>query len=191
MRMRALMTIVVASTGLLLAGCGSLGKSTVNTNAANTGAAQSTGKAAAGGSQGAKKAGLGDTIDVSDLSGVKLAVTLVKVDAKAKSTDGFSEPPAGDQYYAAQVRIKNIGSSAWSDSPSNCLQVKDGKGQTFQTDILSSVSSGPMMAATTNIAPGDSTLGWVVFDVAKGDTVTTVQFTPLSGMGDDTAQWSL
>jgi hypothetical protein len=175
---------------MLLAGCGSLGSS-VSTTAANTPAAKKPAKS--GGTSGvssSKPAGIGDTINVTDDSGDKLAVTLVKVDLHAKSTDGFSTPPSGDVYYAAQVRIKNIGSSAWSDSPSNCMVVKDAKGQTFQPDIVSSISSGPMMADPANLAAGDSSLGWIVFDVAKGDTVTQVQFTPLSGMGDDTAQWS-
>lgn len=193
--MRTSSTLVTAATvaasAMLLAGCGSLGSS-VNTTAANTPAAKSKAKpGATGGGSSAKSAGIGDTVDVTDDSGDKLAVTLVKIDPHAQSTDGFSTPPSGDVYYAAQVRIKNIGSSAWSDSPSNCMVVKDGKGQTFQTDIVTSISSGPLMADPANLATGDSSLGWIVFDVAKGDTVTQVQFTPLSGMGDDTAQWSL
>jgi Domain of unknown function (DUF4352) len=164
----------------------------VNTTAAKTPAAKSTAKAGgkSGGSS-SKPAGIGDAVNVTDDSGDKLAVTLVKVDPHAQSTDGFSTPPSGDVYYAAQVRIKNVGSSAWSDSPSNCMVVKDAKGQTFQTDVVMSISSGPLMADTANLATGDSALGWIVFDVAKGDTVTQVQFTPMSGMGDDTAQWSL
>ncbi len=180
---RALILASIAASGLLLAGCKPTA-STVNTNAANTGT--STTAAAA-----AKPAGLGATINVTDESGDKLAVTLVKVDLHPAATDGFSTPPTGDVYYAAQVQIKNVGSAAWSDSPSNCMIVKDAKGQTFQPDLVQSISSGPLMAATANLAPGDSALGWIVFDVAKGDTVTQVQFTPLSGMGDDTAQWSV
>jgi hypothetical protein len=176
-----------AASVLLLAGCGSLGTK-VNTTANNTPAANSTGDTKAAAS---KKAGLGDAITVTDPSGVSLAVTLVKVDAGAKSTDEFSTPDAGDQYYAAQFRIKDAASAAWADSPSNCAVVKDGKGQTFQSTIVTSISSGPLMTDSANIAAGDSTLGWIVFEVPKGDTVTTVQFTPLSGMGSDTAQWSI
>lgn len=187
---RTLLAASAVTAGLLLAGCGSLG-STVNTSAANTPAAKSTAKSGGGSAPSPKSAGLGDTINVSDESGDKLAVTLVKIDANAEATDGISTPPSGDVYYAAQVRIKNIGSAAWSDSPSNCMVVKDAKGQTFQTDIVESISSGPLLPDTANIAPGDSALGWLMFDVAKGDKVTQVQFTPMSGMSDDTAQWSL
>jgi len=196
MRTHALTAASAVAAGLLLAGCGSLG-STVNTSAANTPAAHGTAKSggsgtgSGGGKSSSKPAGLGDTIDVSDETGVKLAVTLLKVDANVKATDGISTPPAGDVYYAVQVRIKNTASSAWSDAPSNCMVVKDAQGQTFQTDVVASISSGPQMAAAVNLASGDSALGWIVFDVTKGDKVTQVQFTPLSGIGDDTAQWSL
>jgi archaellum component FlaG (FlaF/FlaG flagellin family) len=191
MRMRA---IACAAAGLLVtaavAGCGSLGSS-VNTTADNTTAVKSAGGRASAAPAVPKKAGLGDTITVTDASGVNLAVTLVKVDPAIQATDGFSTPDSGDQYYAAQFRIKDTGSSAWSDSPSNCTVVKDGAGQTFQSTIVTSISSGPIMTDSANIAPGDSTLGWIVFQIPKGDKVTTVQFTPLSGMGSDTAQWTI
>lgn len=192
--MRTSRTLVLGTTaavGLLLAGCQP--SSTVSTTAANTGStkAGATAASATTAAAAAKPAGLGDTIDVTgDASGEKLAVTLVKVDPKARSTDGFSSPPAGDAYFAAQIRIKNIGTVAYSDSADNCLAVKDGKGQSFQTDLVSSVSSGPTMDQL-NIAPGDTSLGWVVFDVPTGDAVTQVQFTEDSGMGGDTAQWSI
>jgi hypothetical protein len=190
MRTRVLAVTAVAASGLLLAGCQP--SSTVSTTAANTGGAKASAAAApATTAAAAKAAGLGDTIDVTgETSGEKLAVTLVKVDPKAQSTDGFSSPPAGDAYFAAQIQIKNIGTAAYSDSADNCLAVKDGKGQQFQTDLISSVSSGPTMDQL-NIAPGDTSLGWVVFDVPIGDAVAKVQFTEDSGMGGDTAQWSI
>lgn len=184
--MRTTRLLATAAALLSLAGCTSLGSSVTTTP--DTGAAT---KAAAPGTKApARPAGLGATITVTDESGVDLAVTLEKTDAAAKATDGFSTPDHGDQYYAAQFEIKDVGSAAWSDSPSNCVVVKDGKGQTFQSTIVQSVSSGPLMAGTANIAPGDSALGWIVFEVPEGDRVTAVQFTPLSGMGSDTAQWA-
>jgi len=47
------------------------------------------------------------------------------------------------------------------------------------------------MNDTVNPAAGDTSLGWLVFEVPTGDQVAQVQFTPDSGMGDDTAQWSV
>ena len=162
----------------------------VNTTAVGTGST-TVAKATSAAATANKQAGLGATIDVTDATGDVLAVTLVKVDAKVTATDGFSSPRSGNQYYAAQFEIKDVGSSTWSDAPSNCTVVKDAKDQTFQSTIVESISSGPLMAITANIAAGDSTLGWIVFEVPKGDAVTKIQFTPDSGMADSTAQWSL
>jgi Domain of unknown function (DUF4352) len=185
----ALVIIIVIAAAVT----GTKSNSTVSTTAAGTHAAGATTAAAAAAAPAAptKPAGLGDTIDLTGYEGDHIAVTVEKVDLKAAATDGFSTPPAGDSYYAAQVQIKNIGSSAYSDAPSNCLVAKDSSGQTFQTDIVESISSGPLMATTVNLAAGDSSLGWVVFDVPTGDTVTQVQFTVDSGMGDQTGQWSI
>ena len=186
---RTLTITTAAVAGLLmLAGCKSAG-STVSTTAVSSTKAKATAAAAPAAVQ--KPAGLGATIDVTDISGDKLAVTLVAVDPKTQATDGFSTPDAGDSYYATQIQIKDVGSTAWSDAPSNCLVVKDGKGQEFQTTIVQSISSGPLMDDTVNLAAGSTSLGWVVYEVPTGDQITQVQFTPDSGMGDDTAQWSL
>jgi hypothetical protein len=184
---RTLTITTAAAAGLLmLAGCKSVG-STVSTTAVST--AKATAAAAPAAAQ--KPAGLGAAIDVTDTSGDKIAVTLVAVDPKTQATDGFSTPDAGDSYYAAQIQIKDVGSTAWSDDPSNCLVVKDGKGQEFQTTTVESISSGPLMNDTVNLAAGGTSLGWLVFEVPTGDQVTQVQFTPDSGMGEDTAQWSV
>lgn len=179
--------VAVAASGLLLAACDPT--TTVSTSAANTGGA-ATG-AAKTSAAATKPAGLGDTIDVTDLQGAKLAVTLEKVDAKTTATDGFSTPDSGKQYYAAQFQIKNVGGTAWSDAVDNCAKVGDASGQQFQTDIVSSISSGAMFPDTVNLAAGGVSLGWVIFQVPTGDKVTQVQFTPDSGMGESTAQWSL
>lgn len=178
--------VLAAALTAALAGCRTT-TATVTTTAANTTAGTVKASAAAA----AKPAGLGATIDVTDSSGTKLAVTLVKVDAKAQSTDGFSTPSSGDQYFAAQFRIQDVSGAAWSDAVDNCVKVGDKAGQQFQSDIVSSISSGPLFADTVDLAVGGSSLGWVVFDVPSGDAVTLVQFTPDSGMADSTAQWTL
>lgn len=189
---RTLAIAAVAASGLLLAGCKTT-TATVTTTAANTGAAtaKTSSTTAASSAAAAQSATVGGTINVTDDEGDKLAVTLVKVDASASATDGFSSPDAGDQYYAAQFSIKDVGSTAWSDAPSNCAVVKDGKSQSFQSTIVQSISSGPLMGTTVNLGAGDSALGWIVFEVPTGDKVATVQFTPDSGMGSNTAQWSI
>lgn len=179
-----------AAAGLLLlamlAGCTST-TSTVSTTAENT--ARATGSASVSAPAAAKPAGLGDAIAVSGFNGEKLSVTLVKVFPDAKGADEFTNPAAGKVFYAAQLRIVNAGSKAYSDSPDNCATLKDASGQQFQSD-LSDVTAGQSFGSV-NIAPGDSVLGVVVFQVPSGDKPVKLQFTPDSGMANSTAQWKL
>lgn len=159
--------------------------STVATTAVVSGSASHSVAAAAP----VKPAGLSDAITVAGFSGEKLTVTLVKVFPGAKGADEFTTPDAGKQFYAVQLRIVNTGPKAYSDSPDNCAVLKDASGQQFQPD-LSNVTAGQSFGSV-NIAPGDSVLGVVVFQVSAGDKPVKVQFTPDSGMADHTAQWNL
>lgn len=182
-------TATAASLLLLtaLAGCKSA-ESTVSTTA-ETGAAKPSATAAAS-SAAAKPAAVGDTIAVSGFNGEKLNVALVKVFPDAKGADEFTNPDAGKSFYAVQLRITDAGKSAYSDSPDNSVTLKDASGQQFQPD-LADVTAGQSFAGSVNIAPGDSVLGVVVFQVPNGDKPVKLQFTPDSGMADSTAQWNL
>lgn len=159
--------------------------STVSTTARSSGGATSASASAAP----AKAAGLGGTIAVAGFGGEKLDVTLVKVFPDAKGADEFTSPAAGKAFYATQLRIMNIGSKAYSDSPDNSVVLRDAAGQQFQSD-LASVSAGQSFGSV-NLAAGDSVLGVVVFQVPIGDKPVKLQFTPDSGMADNTAQWNL
>jgi uncharacterized protein DUF4352 len=181
MRMRTLTAAAVAASGLLLAGCGSLG-STVTTTA-NNGATGAAAKAA-------KPAAVGDSITVKGFDSEKVTVTLVKVFPNAHGSDEFNAPDAGKEFYAVQLRIVNDATAPWSDSPDNCVELKDASGQQFQMDV-DTVTAGQSFAGSINLAKGDSVLGVEVFQIPKGDKVKSLQFTTDSGMGPGTAQWSL
>jgi len=184
---RTALPAAVALLGTVaLAGCAST-TSTVSTAAASSAPAATA--VSVKPSAAVKPAGLGDSITVAGFNGEKLTVTLVKVFPDAKGADEFTSPDAGKHFYAVQLRITNAGAAAYSDSPDNSAVLKDASGQQFQTD-LSSVTAGQSFGSV-NIAPGDSVLGVVVFQVPTGDKPVKVQFTPDSGMGNHTAQWNL
>jgi uncharacterized protein DUF4352 len=182
---RVLFAMSAAGLAAALASCMSTG-STVNTTAANTPAASTAPASAAAA---AKPAGIGDSVTVTGFDGAKLSITLVKVFPNAQGADEFTSPQSGKEFYAVQFRITNKGTAAYSDSPDNCAVLKDASGQQFQTD-LSDVTAGQSFGSV-NIAPGDSVLGVIVFQVPKGDNPVKAQFTPNSGMADSTAQWNL
>lgn len=176
--------VVVLFAAAAVAGCGSVG-STVTTTANNASPGKSAATQAA-----AKPAAVGDSITISGYNNEKITVTLVKVFPDAQGTDEFNTPDAGKEFYAVQLRITNDATAAWSDSPDNCVVLKDASGQQFQAD-LSTVTAGQAFSGSVNLAKGDDALGVEVFQVPKGDAMKSLQFTTDSGMGPGTAQWTL
>jgi Domain of unknown function (DUF4352) len=140
----------------------------------------------------AKTAGIGSAITLNgNGTGEAMSVTVVKVMADAKPGGTISTgPQSGDRLYAVQFRLKDTGSAAYSDSPSNGATVTDSSGQSYQSS-LDTVAGCQAFADTENIAPGGSGLGCIVFEVPKAAKITGIQFTLDSGMGPDTGQWKI
>lgn len=179
----------LAVAGVLLATTACQG-GTVTTTPAKK-ATSSTAAGTAKASPTAAKATVGDTIAVKgNLKGERLDVTVKQWVDPAKSADEFMKPDDGKRWVAAQLQLANTGTAAYSDSPTNGVQVADAQGQRFQA-TFGEVTAGPSMAASLKIAPGDKALGWIVFEVPKDSKVTTVQFAMNSGFADQTAQWAI
>jgi hypothetical protein len=175
--LRAVMALTAACA---LAGCAA--PATISTSA-GTPAAGSTPKDAA-----KTAARIGSTIDLTgEGSGEKMAVRLVKIMKHARGTE-FSSAGRGKVFLAAQFRLTDIGSAAYSDAPDNSAVAVDNQGQSYQTGI-DTVAGCQSFGGTENIAPGDSGLGCVVFTVPRHAKITTIQFTLDSGMASDTGQW--
>ncbi len=139
----------------------------------------------------AKTAGIGSAITLTgNDSGEKMDVTVTKVFSSASPADEFNQPSSGDRLYAVQFRLKDTGSAAYSDSPSNGAAVVDSAGQSYQSS-LDSVAGCQSYGGTENIAPGATGLGCIVFEVPKSAKITQVQFTLDSGLGPDTGQWKV
>lgn len=131
----------------------------------------------------------GDSITLSGHGDEKISVTVVKVVDKTSSTNEFMTPDAGKHYAAVQFRIANAGTVSFSDAPDNDVKVLDADGQAFTADFATT-TAGPELGTTVTLAPGDSQLGYVTFQVPDDSTIAKVQFTIDSGFGS-TAQWSI
>lgn len=123
-------------------------------------------------------------------SGEQMSVTVTKVISNAQPGDEFSSPPAGDRLYAVQFRLRDTGSAAYSDAPSNGAAVVDSAGQSYQS-ALDTAAGCQSFPGSENIAPGASGLGCIVFEVPESAKITQVQFTLDSGMGPQTGQWNV
>jgi hypothetical protein len=134
---------------------------------------------------------IGDTITLHGMQdGSKLTATLVKWVDPARGGDEFTTPDSGKRFVAAQLRLTDVGTTVYDDSPSNGVQVADTEGQRFDSDI-SDVSAGPSMAPEVKLSPGDRTLGYISFQVPKTSKVASLQFTLDSGFADQTGEWHI
>lgn len=89
-----------------------------------------------------------------------------------------------------QFRLKDTGSAAYSDAPSNGAAVVDSEGQSYEAG-LDNAAGCQSFPGTENIAPGSSGLGCIVFEVPKAAKIVSVQFTLDSGLGPQTGQWDV
>lgn len=136
-------------------------------------------------------AGIGSAITLSgNSSGEQVAVTVTKVVNSAQPSDEFNTAPAGDRLYAVQFRLRDSGSAAYSDSPSNGAAVVDSAGQSYQSGF-ETVAGCQSFPGSENIASGASGLGCIVFEVPESAKITEVQFTLDSGFGPQTGQWNV
>lgn len=194
--MRRTMTAAAALT--LTAALGACTTTSVNTtpagaNQVQTSAARSSTAAAPTGTSAAAKktAGVGDAIDLqSTKAGNVLEVTLTKVVDPSTPTNEYSKPDAGKRFVAVQLRITDKGQVAYSEDPQILAKVKDALGQVYSADFGTDTTAGPSMDSGLNLAAGDSTLGFLVFQVPTGQKITRVQYT-LSMLGGSVAQWTI
>ncbi|WP_370217495.1 DUF4352 domain-containing protein [Kitasatospora sp. GAS1066B] len=135
---------------------------------------------------------MGDTLELAGTeAGARMAVTVTQVVDPAQPADQFSSPSPGQHFVAVQFRLNNIGTTGYSDSPSNGAQLIDTSGQGFNAAITDTTTAGPAFPAGVHIAPGGTALGFITFQVPDTSTVAKVQFTLASGFAQQTGQWNV
>ncbi|MFD8478933.1 DUF4352 domain-containing protein [Kitasatospora sp. NPDC059673] len=154
-------------------------------------ASASGGSGDQGKAAGSSTAKLGDTIGLKGTEKSNTAdVTLVKVVDNAEGADEFTKPADGKRFVSVQFRIKATGSAAYADAPANSAKVLDDKGQGYSSS-LDETKAGPEFPVPANIAPGESALGFITFEVPSDAKLDKIQFAMDSGFAQQTGQWKL
>ncbi|MFE3191563.1 DUF4352 domain-containing protein [Nocardia sp. NPDC059240] len=171
------------AVSLALTACGPSAANTVETKANGAGPAASQNAPAK----------VGDTLTLKGIdNGAKADVTVLKVVDGPNATDDVDAVPAGKRYFAVQFQIKNSGTKGYNDAPSNSAKVVDATGQTFaSTTTYTDTTAGPDFPTIVDIAPGDLSTGYIVFQVPADSQITKVQFGLDSGWSDHTGQWTI
>src|SRR5690606_30374556 len=103
--------------------------------------------------------------------------------------DEYSSPEAGKRFVAVQFRLKNTGTAVYSDSPSNGARIIDTQGQHFDASYQNS-AAGPGFPGSVTVAPGDSALGFITFEIPTASKLAKVQFAMNSGFSGNKGQWN-
>lgn len=178
--LKVLLALVLIST-VGIAGCTSTAGRVITAPAPNGAAAAPTGQ----------RATLGQTITLKDSAPAHVvAVTVVKVVDPDRGSDEFSVAKAGTRYVSVQVRIVNKGTNTYSDDPQVATKVADAAGQNYNITFVTATKAGPQMDSGLNLAPGDTALGFLTFEIPAGAKIAKVQYGLSIGFGQ-VGQWSI
>lgn len=140
----------------------------------------------------APAAAVGDTINLAGVqASEQMAVTLVVVADPAQPTTDLDEPEGGKRLVGVQLKLNNIGTAVYQDSPENSATLIDADGQRFNSTLVSEITAGPVFPGSVTIAAGDRAVGFVVFEIPTHSAATRLQFALNSGFAPQTGQWRL
>lgn len=177
---------------LVLGGCGSTNTTIVRTvtAAASSAATSAATTAASPSSTASTPLGVGGSTTISGNGGEKMRVTLVHV-LDPVASDQFDTPAQGDRYVGVIIRLSNVGQVAYSDSPGNGATLLSSAGEQANSTNLSGGPCSNDFASSAKIAPGESQMGCVPFELSSSTQPARFQFTLNSGFADQTAEWTI
>jgi hypothetical protein len=142
--------------------------------------------------QAAQKATVGSPITLQgNDDNLKVRVTVVSVANPANGKDEFHTPEAGNKFVGIQLRLENVGTIAYDDSPGNGAKLIDGDDQQYDEEIASEITQGQLLGSSVTLAPGSTRAGWMVFQLPDAATVKTFQMSLDSGFASQTGEWAL
>lgn len=118
-----------------------------------------------------------------------MQVTLKQVLDNAPG-DQFSKPGDGNRFLAVQMEFADVGTTDYSDSPTNGINLIDSTGQMW-TSSYRGTTAGPSFAGSVDITPNDSRVGWVVFELPASQSPLKIQVALDSGFATDLGEWKL
>lgn len=127
----------------------------------------------------------------STTDGTSYDVTATRVLSHARGSDEFETPDAGN--YFVGVRFKITGGSGFSkDDANNDAAVMGSDGQVYEPDFSSLAAGTNFNSGEFKVSAGQTQIGWVTFQLPQGVKVSSVQWSPDSGLSDQPpATWTV
>jgi hypothetical protein len=98
---------------------------------------------------------------------------------------------SGQRFVGVWITLKNVGTTAYSDSPSNGATLLSTGGEQANSAIVSGGPCGSGFGSAAKIAPGEGERGCLAFQMPVDQRLGEFQFTLSSGFADQTGEWTL
>jgi hypothetical protein len=126
---------------------------------------------------------VGASFSLDDGSGARYQVTLVKVIDPARGASQASTPDSGKRFVGLVFRITGTGGALQDEDADRDAVLVGANGQDYASDLKGFAGYGHFDDGVIHLSAGQTTTGAVAFQVPDGVTVSTVQWTALSGFG--------
>jgi hypothetical protein len=192
MKRRVTISAGIGALALITAGCAS---PTVTKAATPAKSAATTAPPAATPNPTASTAGpVGTTFTVSgtdqDNQPYSYDVTLAAVEPNATPDNSFDAPTAGDQLYGAEFKI--TGDTGNSSDDANSDAIANGSNSQVYDFTANGLAAGTNFNnGEFNVAPGQTSIGWVAFELPASVKVATVQWSPDSFGDGPLGTWTV
>ena len=133
---------------------------------------------------------VGSQFDLQDGSGDTYQVSLVKVIDPARGADQFSSPGSGKRFVGLVFKVRALTGSPKNEDANIDAVLVGGNGQNYSADYDGIAGYTNFDSGTIHVAQGDMVTGAVTFQVPDGITVSSVQWTAVSGFGV-TVEWNV
>jgi hypothetical protein len=115
-------------------------------------------------------------------------VTLTKVIDPANGENQFTVPDAGQRFVGLVFRVEALTGSPQDEDANNDAVIIGGNGQNYSADFEGIAGYTNFDHGAIRVSKGETVTGSVTFQLPKNVTVSTVQWTALSGFGS-TVEW--
>jgi hypothetical protein len=126
---------------------------------------------------------IGSSFELKDGSGDVYQVTLTKVIDPARGENQVTVPDPGRRFVGLVFRVKALTGSPKDEDANNNAVAIGSDARDYPADLEGLAGYTNFDDGVLHVAQGETVTGSVTFQVPNGVTVTTVQWTALSGFG--------
>jgi hypothetical protein len=126
--------------------------------------------------------------DASGTGALRLAVQVKNVIPTAVGRGAFENPRKGERFVAVRFVFKNIGTTAYQDSPTFGAKVIDASGHGYDPTVAT-VTAGRGFARVVTLLHDQIGSGFIVFAVPRTARIVTVQYALNAGFATELGRW--